>query len=255
MSHEILAEHRTIWQEKPVLRTIYTDYYRQIVTHCVPGRALEVGGGSGNLKEFLPDVVSTDIVPASWLDAAADAQALPFADKSFTNIVMVDVLHHVERPIRFFKEASRVLRDGGRLVLLEPGISPASSLFFRLFHPEPVIMSADPLEDGALDPARAPFDANQAIPTLLMTRHRRRFQAAFPELRIQDVFWLSLFAYPLSGGFRSWSLVNASMAKRILSLEERIAPLLGRLFGFRILIVITRVASTQPTPVPGASAP
>jgi SAM-dependent methyltransferase len=248
MSREILDEHRTIWQAKPVLRAIYTDYYQRIVAHCIPGRALEIGGGSGNLKEFLPDVVSTDIVVASWLDAAADAQALPFSDKSFANIVMVDVLHHVEHPVRFFREASRVLKEGGRLVLLEPGISPVSSLFFRLFHPEPVIMSADPLEDGAPDLARAPFDANQAIPTLLMTRDKSRFEAAFPELKIEHVYWLSLFAYPLSGGFRSWSLINASMAKAMLSVEGWVAPLLGRLLGFRILIVITRVASAELAP-------
>jgi SAM-dependent methyltransferase len=249
MSREILAEHKAIWGEKPVLRAIYADYYRQIIAHCKAGRTLEIGGGSGNLKEFLPDVRSTDIVPASWLNAAADAQALPFCDKSFTNIVMVDVLHHVERPIRFFREASRVLKDDGRLVLLEPGISPMSSIFLRLFHAEPVIMSADPLEDGVLDPARKPFDANQAIPTLLMTSHKRRFEATFPELKIARVYWLSLFAYPLSGGFQSWSLVNASFAKMILAFERRIAPLLGRLLGFRILIVIKRVPALPLEPV------
>ena len=76
---------------------------------CRAGRTLEIGGGSGNLKAFAPDVVSTDVLAADWLDAACDAQRLPFADDSFDNIVMLDVLHHLQRPVRFFEAATRVL--------------------------------------------------------------------------------------------------------------------------------------------------
>jgi SAM-dependent methyltransferase len=238
MTHEILSEHRTIWYDKPALRAIYTDYYQEIVAQCVPGRSLEIGGGSGNLKEFATDVVSTDIVPSEWLDAAADAHALPFADKSFANIVMVDVLHHLERPVKFFAEVTRVLQPGGRVVMLEPGITPVSWLFFKAFHPEPVIMDVDPLLDGALSSDRAPFDANQAIPTVLFGRDRSRFEAAFPNLTVCSKRWLSLFAYPLSGGFRPWSLISAGMARGLLQLERSLSPLIGRWVGFRLLVVL-----------------
>ena len=53
----------------------------------------------------------------SWLDAVADAQALPFADNSFANIVMVDVLHHIEQPARCLSEAERVLKPGRHVML------------------------------------------------------------------------------------------------------------------------------------------
>jgi hypothetical protein len=33
---------------------------------------------------------------------------LPFLNEVFTGVVMLDVLHHVERPIEFLTEASRV---------------------------------------------------------------------------------------------------------------------------------------------------
>lgn len=234
------ADYRAIWHDKPVLRAIYSDYYRRLVRHVVPGRILEIGGGSGNLKSFAADVVSTDIVAAPWLDAAADAQALPFAPGAFSNIVMVDVLHHVERPVRFFREAIRVLPPGGRILLLEPGISPVSGVFYRGFHPEPVDMGADPLADGARTPGRDPFDSNQAIPTLIAGRFRARFESLFPELLFRHVQWLSLFAYPLSGGFRRWSLLPSGLATPLLRLEDILAPLLGRLLGFRLLLVIER---------------
>ena len=240
MSEEILQNHRELWRQKPVLRAIYSDFYERITAACRPGLSLEIGGGSGNLKDFAREVVSTDIVQVPWLDAAADAQALPFAAGSFANVVSVDVLHHIERPRRFLAEAERVLQPGGRVILLEPAITPISWAFYRFFHPEPVVLSADPLADGPLDSNREPFDANQAIPTLLFERYRQRMIQAFPGLKIVQLKRLSLFAYPLSGGFRSWSLISAAVVGPMLSLERRLAPLIGRLAAFRLFVVIEK---------------
>ena len=240
MSEQILREHRAIWHEKPVLRAIYSDFYSRIVARCAVGRTLEVGGGSGNLKEFRGDVVSTDIVPMPWLDAAADAQALPFRSNSFANVVAVDVVHHVERPVRFLSEAYRVLEPDGRLVLLEPAITPVSWVFYKLFHEEPVVMGANPLADGPLDPGRKPFDANQAIPTLLFGRYREQMLATFPGLCVEHYEWLSLVAYPLSGGFRSWSLVPLEIVAGLLKLEDAVASVLGRLLAFRLFAVLRK---------------
>ncbi len=241
MSGEMLEQHRQLWQEKPVLRAIYEDYYRRMVSHCVPGTTLEIGGGSGNLKAHRDDVISTDIVQTPWLDAAADAQSLPFRDAAFSNILAVDVLHHIECPVKFFTEAERVLAAGGRIVLLEPGISTISGLFYRFFHPEPVDMTVNPFEDIVPNPDRRPFDANQAIPTLLFIKRREEFEAAFSGLRVLHVNWLSLFAYPLSGGFRRWSLIPVSVVDKILQLEERISMAVGRVLAFRLLIVLGKV--------------
>lgn len=236
-----LEDYRRIWQRKPVLRAIYTDYYRRIVSASLPGRSLEIGGGSGNLKEFADDVVSTDIQLAPWLDAAADAQALPFTANSFSNIIVVDVLHHIEWPRRFLAEAVRVLRPKGRLILLEPAITPVSWFFYTFLHPEPVVMCADPLADGAPDPHRDPFDANGAIPTLLFNRERARFERMFPQLRITRLEHLSFLAYPLSGGFRQWSLIPTATVPALLKAEQALAPLIGPLMAFRLFAVLEKI--------------
>ena len=235
------AAYREVWNHKPVLREIYGDIYRRMYAATVPGRTLEIGGGSGNFKLFAPDAITSDILPAPWLDLVCDAQQLPFASASFSNIVMVDVLHHLASPRDFFGEAQRVLRQGGRLVFCEPAITPLSGMFYRLFHEEPVDMSVDPLAPPAtLD--KDPYDSNQAIPTLLVGRFRAALVAAAPRLVLDRVDRFSFVAYPLSGGFQPWSLLPQALAGPLLKLEWMSRCLFGRLAAFRLLAVFHRTA-------------
>lgn len=69
MTAERLKQHKIIWTEKPVLPAVYHNYYQRILTHLKPDRALEVGGGAGNLKNYLLNVISTNILSMPWLDA------------------------------------------------------------------------------------------------------------------------------------------------------------------------------------------
>jgi SAM-dependent methyltransferase len=241
-SSEALEKYALTWQRKAVLRAVYEDSYDRLAAECRPGLSIEIGGGIGNLKQHLDGAIATDIQFASWLACVADAQRLPFAAGAAANIVMVDVLHHLEFPVVFFREAARVLRPGGRVLMVEPAITWGSTLFYRLFHHEPVRTSADALADGRPDPLRDPYDSNQAIPTILATRDRARFHDQFRDLRIVRVDWFAFAAYPLSGVFQPWSLIGAGMARRLLRIERAIEPVLGRLAGFRMLIVIEKTA-------------
>lgn len=239
-----LANYRKSWDSKPVLRTIYSDYFSRLAAHCIPGRTLEIGGGIGNLKELLPDVVSSDIQISGNLDMVADAQCLPVRDHAFANIVMLDVLHHLEFPVRFLKDAARVLEPKGRIVMIEPAITLGSTLFYRFIHHEPVCMSVDPLLEGDPDPHRDPYDSNQAIPTLLATKYRSKQREIVPELNLKQTEWFSFVAYPMSGGFKRWSLISDAMARRLLKLESRLERPLGRHFGFRLLSVFEKQAAS-----------
>jgi SAM-dependent methyltransferase len=238
-----LNDYAEVWAHKPVLRAIHQDFYDRLAAECLPGTTIEIGGGIGNLKQYLSDVIATDIQFAPWLNCVADAHRLPFAAGTAANIVMVDVLHHLEFPAAFFREATRVLQPGGRVLMVEPAMTWGSTLICRLFHDEPVRMSADSLADGTPDPRRGPYEANQAIATILATRDRARFHARFPELRMTRVHWFGFVAYPASGGFKSWSLIGADAARRVLRMERFIEPLLGRVAGFKVMIVIEKKAS------------
>ncbi|HYB11397.1 MAG TPA: methyltransferase domain-containing protein [Alphaproteobacteria bacterium] len=236
-----LERHRALWQTKPVLRAVYEDCYQRIAAACASGgRTLEIGGGTGNLKAYLPAFLSADIQFAPWLDLVSDAHRLPFADRSLRNLVLFDVLHHLERPRLFLEEAVRVLESGGRIVACEPAITPLSYLLYRLFHAEPVRLGDDPLAAGGLSPDRDPYDSNQAIPTRLFGRDRPRLEALVPALRTVRCVRFGFLAYPLSGGFRPWSALPVRFAAPILRFERVIEPVLGPIAAFRLLGVLEK---------------
>jgi len=240
MGTELTDHNRLQWMRKPALRAIYQDLYRRMVTQCVPGTTLEVGGGSGNLKEYLPDVISSDIGASPWLDLVADAQRLPLAADSLANIVLFDVLHHLEFPLLFLREAERTLMPGGRVLMVEPAITPASWPVYNFLHREPVVLRCEPLAEGRPDRSRDPYDSNQALPTLLFGRFLAAVRERVPALRVRTLDWLSLLAYPLSGGFNAWCLIPHALVRPVLAVEDALPRAVRRRLAFRMLVVLEK---------------
>jgi hypothetical protein len=127
--------------------------------------------------------------------------------------------------------------------MVEPAITWGSSLFYRILHNEPVVSSADPLVIGSSDPKRDPYASNQAIPTLIATRDRERFRRMFPQFRVERVDWFSLVVYPLTGGFKPWSLISEAFARRVLRIERAIEPVVGKAAAFRMMLVVEKAAA------------
>ena len=91
--------------------------------------SLDIATGSGNLLRLEEDIFDNsfgidigenmlcaiqDNFPRTFL-AAADAEALPFKEKSFNVISCYAMLHHLLSHKILFKECYRVLQDGGTL--------------------------------------------------------------------------------------------------------------------------------------------
>ncbi|MGB8296835.1 MAG: class I SAM-dependent methyltransferase [Polyangia bacterium] len=246
MHESVLARFealRQAWQSNEPLRVLYRRWYARI-REVLPARELgpwiEIGSGPGFARAFIPELELTDIVRAPWHDRCVSADNLPFADASVGALVLFDVLHHLAAPARFFQEAARVLRPGGRIVLCEPYISPLSSVVYRLFHEEPVDMRAQPLaEHGALD--KDPFASNQAIPTLLCRKAgQRELEGSFPTLKMVRFERLAGLSYAATGGFSRPPLLPVGRWRVLLAIEDRLPSAVYRLIGFRLLAVIER---------------
>lgn len=89
---------------------------------------LEVGCGSGALLKRIAGRTRVGLEPSLPLLAHADgfhgvlaiATDLPFVDEAFDIVMFKHSLHHVEDKEKGVAEAARVLKKGGKLVIIEP---------------------------------------------------------------------------------------------------------------------------------------
>ena len=229
MSVERLHEHRRLWAATPVLARVYEPWFDALLAEAGHGaRVLEVGAGPGFLsaraRERRPDLrwTASDLHPLPWNSVAADAGRLPLADGSVGAVVGLDVLHHFASPEGFFREAARVLGDGGRLALVEPWITPLSWVVYRFFHQEDCRLSVDPW--SPFPPGKDSFEGDAAVPWRIA---RDTPQGRWRELGLAPprVRRLNAFAYVLSLGFRPGSLLPLPLASAAMALDRATSPL------------------------------
>lgn len=188
---------RQIVRDKPFLESIYREWY-ELLHSCLPEgkRVLELGSGAGFLGEVIPNVLTSEVFPTDGVALVADARRLPIRDAALDAIVMTDVFHHIPDVEAFLRDAARCVRTGGRMVMIEPWRTPWSRWIYRNLHPEPF----EPDSNWVL-PATGPLSgANGALPWIVFSRDRQRFEELFPEWQPPTIRLLMPLSYLLSGG-------------------------------------------------------
>lgn len=235
----ILMERREIWNRKPILKRLYQHWCHRIESALKPGSILEIGGGSGNLKEFFKNSISSDVVFVPWIDVVMDAHHLPFHDTTIDNIILFDVLHHLHDPAKFFSEAQDVLKHKGRIVLMEPYVSWVSFFIYRFLHPEDLFWNINPLNKKGVGNDQKSFQGNQAIPSLIFERYKYEFINYFPRLKIIKINKMDFIIYPLSGGFHHPNRCPLFLYSPLEFLEKLLRPL-HRFIAFRLFVVLEK---------------
>ncbi len=244
MSLARLEQHRRLWREKPALPLVYAPWFEALIAAAEPGaRVLELGAGPGFLQAFAsqrrPDLrwIASDIHTTAWNDLAADATRLPFRDGTFGLVLGLDLLHHLARPALFFAEVARVLGEDGRLVLVEPWITPLSWPVFRFLHQEECRLGIDPWRPFPADDKDS-FEGDAAVPWRL-ARDTGAGQWRALGLEPPLVRPVNGFAYLLSGGFRKRSLLPLRLAPGIIALD-RLTSALAPWTGLRAVLAWSR---------------
>ena len=133
-------DRRQLIREKGFLRRLYADWYDKI-TQSLPtnftGPIVELGSGGGFLKEVVPNVVTSDVMMLSHVELVLNGKDLPFRENSLKGIILIDVFHHIAGVNKFLAEATRCLKPGGVVVMVEPWNSCWSRLIYQKFHHEP----------------------------------------------------------------------------------------------------------------------
>jgi len=233
--------HAEIIRQKPFLRKLYTDFYRQFIT-AVPDFEskviVELGSGGGFIKEVVHNVITSDVLEVPTVDMVFSALKMPFEDAGVDAFFMVDVLHHITNPRGFFTEALRCLKVGGKIVMIEPANTCWSRFIYKNFHHEIFDPRAKwELAAGTQGPLS---QGNGALPWIIFKRDRQIFEKEFPALRIVGIQNHTPLRYLLSGGLTLRQLVPSFAYPAVKAIEYVLSPV-NNLVGMFVTIELEKV--------------
>jgi SAM-dependent methyltransferase len=184
-------------------RELYRDQFKDVPNPAALS-ILEIGSGTSPLKQFLSNVVTSDVLDLDYLDLVFDCHKIDkldaIEDNSLDVITLTNVLHHLKSPIAFLNRAASKLKPGGKVIATEPFFSLLSTVIFKYLHHEPVDFR---IPEPDLGDVQGPLSsANIALPWLIFFRRPEWLQ------RLNDHFDLTRFltrpfsavSYMVTGG-------------------------------------------------------
>ncbi|MGZ9166701.1 MAG: class I SAM-dependent methyltransferase [Anaerolineales bacterium] len=242
LHQDSIEKNYEYWNRKPLLRTLYGDFYRLIARHLsnLPeSKIVELGSGLGNIHDVIPNCVRTDLFPNPWIDQVENAYKLSFTNDSVSDLILTDVFHHLKHPGTVLQEFSRVLRKGGRVIMLEPCLSALGLLVYGVLHDEPIAITKEIEWDAPADwsPEKIDYYAAQGNASRIFLR--KRFRHRLMGWQKMETNRLSAIAYAASGGFSKPQLYPTSALPWIRKLEK-ILDLFPTLFATRLLVILEK---------------
>lgn len=228
-------EHRDIILGKKFLKKLYEEWYRIFlneIPHLPAGKLVELGSGGGFLKQLEPLVVTSDVIQLPWTDLTFSAMDMPFEVEELSAIFMIDTFHHIPDVEMFLSNASRVLKRGGKIIMVEPANSHWGRFIYKNFHHEPFNVNGNwhiP-ESGPLT------GANGALPWIVFERDRKQFDKLFPELHVASIRYHTPLRYLVSGGVSFRPFVPAFSFGFFTRLDKLLSAISS---GFSMFVSIT----------------
>jgi SAM-dependent methyltransferase len=225
---------------KPSLKRFYAEVYGKYadcLTRCPSaGLVVELGSGGGFAKTFIPDLITTDVIPYDDIEHVVDATRMPFENGSIRLIAMLNVFHHIPDVAAFLAEASRCLTPGGRVLIIDQHPGWISKPILKYLHHEPFRPDA---ADWSFETTGPLSGANGALAWIVFVRDRKLLETKFPVLRLLRYEPFAPLRYWLCGGLKKWSLLPVS-AWRPATVLDRTLVHISQNFGSFVEIEIVR---------------
>lgn len=223
-SPERTLYHKTIIQNKKFMKELYVEWYlilNKLISSVPEGKIVEIGSGGGFIQEILPQIITSDVINLPTNNMTFSALEMPFQNNELSAIVMIDTFHHLPDCNIFLQEASRVLKPGGKIVMIEPANSIWGRFIYKNFHHEPF----NPKGSWTFPESGPLSGANGALPWIVFKRDKIKLSEKFPVFKIKKYRNHTPLRYLISGGLTLKQLLPNFMYKPIKFLERIIEPL------------------------------
>jgi hypothetical protein len=184
-------------------RELYRDQFKAFPDPAALS-ILEIGSGTSPLKQFLSNVVTSDVLDLDYLDLVFDCHEIDkldaIKDESLDVITLTNVLHHLKNPIAFLNGAASKLKHHGKVIATEPFFSVLSTPIFKYLHHEPVDFR---IPQPELAEVQGPLaSANIALPWLIFFRRREWLQRLDENFDVgaMSIRLFSALSYMATGG-------------------------------------------------------
>ena len=198
---EIITEERIGFEKSnKALGCIYKEWYEIISKQLseIDGINIELGCGASFINQINKSIKKTDVFLNSNTDFKLNAMDIGDRfENQISNLILINVFHHISDPEFFLKAAEKSLLVGGRIIMIEPSNNYWSRLVYKLIGHEPFDTRQIEWKFESKDPL---LDSNQALSWIIFERDYQKFKNLFPSFSLIQKKNMMPFSYLLSGG-------------------------------------------------------
>ena len=235
-------KNRKIYQNKELIKIIYSNYYKKIKKNIYVSdkkKTLELGSGGGNIKKVIKECITSDQFKNENIDRIENIYNINFKKNSISNIILIDVFHHLQFPGLALKEIHRVLIKNGRIIMVEPAMGFIPRIVYKIFHYEPngFNLKINWNDTPKKIPSLNQYFAAQSMPWRAFLLKELNLRSRY---KIKLIKPFSDFAFLLSGGY-SYKAFYPKFLYSFIKLIDKILTYISiRIFSARMLIVLEK---------------
>jgi SAM-dependent methyltransferase len=224
-------------------RELYLDQFEEFPNPAALS-ILEVGSGTSPLKQFLSNVLTSDVLDLDYVDFVFDCHDIhkldTIQDNSLDVITLTNVLHHLKTPLAFLNHAASKLKSGGKVIATEPFFSALSTPIFKYLHHELVnFQISTPELDGVQGPLAS---ANIGLPWLIFFRKREWLQCLKDKYDVENLSIrpFSALSYMMTGGISRKLPIPQLLYRVLFPIDLALSRRLPRLCAAFFTVTLTR---------------
>ena len=235
---ELITKERIGFEKINIaLGILYQDWYKIISKNLseVEGINIELGCGASFIDQTNKNIKKTDVFLNSNTDFKLDAMEIGTKFKhQISNIILVNVFHHISNPELFLRSAEKSLLSEGRIIMIEPSNNIWSRLVYKLVGHEKFDTKQINWAFESKDPL---LDSNQALSWIIFNRDYEKFKNLFPMFSLIKIKSFMPISYLISGGHS----YNTKIGRIIIKFVRKIERILfDKYFGIFNLICIEK---------------